>query len=405
MSLFAHKKYVQRLQQAGHFLPSSSTTKIIGQGSFATDDETSSQSSATPSPPPPKKTCREVNTNYSPRKSSIHLTHQVTPAKTITTSSTIVKATVTDNVQNHPSDKWIKILDDADLKHRKKVQEVTCVSCFKTYHSYADLWTHDLSCYKYIINEMQKNRDLIPGYDEWLERSRRFTFACTFCEVGVNTMLELRDHLKTHTDEASFQCKLCLNKFHTMEDATDHLLDKHRIDPWSDTKRLSYAGAMLKIQQTISANGESGNFDRSPTRASPDYHHSNRAQSENTNHYHHEDQQSEQSGMLDDDLGRNIRFNGRPDGFKCVFDTCGQVFTEEKHAYVHDPCFKPILVSNGSKEVWLCEFEECRKPFDSKFLLQQHTGHHLERRYECLLCGHLFTTCAQARQHIKAHSK
>lgn len=328
--------------------------KVINGRSRSLDEDTSGSSSVpSPTPPPPK----------SPTKAP-------EPEPLL------------------PSGKWVRV-----VKSNLYRPPLKCCSCRKTFDGVANLWAHDTGCYEQFTFDRQCNKDVVPDYQKWLQRAEKVAFACVYngCFVGVDTLDQLRDHLMTHVDDAPYECRVCYKKFYLVENVTEHLLDAHLVDPWSDSQRVSAAGARVKMQQLPELRS------RSPSPVSF------MGAPKSNGHDQDEDDFKDSSTVDVDEINQHIVFRGDPKGYSCKLHTCGRVFAEEKLAYVHEPCFGPARTAN--KDIWACAFGECGKSFETKFLLQQHTGHHLRRCYECRLCGHCFATMAQARQHIKAHSE
>ncbi|KAI1289312.1 hypothetical protein HDE_08534 [Halotydeus destructor] len=245
-----------------------------------------------------------------------------------------------------------------------------CVKCNKMFNSISELWTHDTECYMAILENSKENGQDIVDYEHWLERRKRLNFACPFCNLGDHTFSDFREHLETHENFPC--CKVCGDKFDSVETANSHLIEAHQLDPWSDV-RGCHVRTMARLRRASGAEDEDAHLDQTKELA------------------------SDTDFEVDND--NNIFYNGKKDGYQCK--KCQAYFTEEATSLVHPICVKPLSVYG--KRYWLCPMVECATTFDTKAILHSHVAQHLEKRWQCRICSHRFSTASQARFHHKKH--
>lgn len=279
-----------------------------------------------------------------------------------------------------PSTKWVGKTSGTPIKI-----DAVCTHCMNSFESYTTFLTHDLTCFYLNMMAQEENKLNIPGYEEWYERSQSHAFACVYCKQGFALFQEYRNHLKSHLDGYVMSCKLCSENFLSTEDCNEHLLDKHKIDPWSETKRTSFLGAIVKLEhskvvdkvldQTI------GHQTVVKKERDLDADYVNYSNDEHDAH--------------------GVYFRERPGGFSCAYDPpCEGNFIEERYAHMHQPCYKP-----KAKTSWQCPRDGCSKSCLNKFVLLQHLASHFAKRWICSYCDHAFCLEPQAKGHLRLHGK
>ncbi|XP_018578142.1 zinc finger protein OZF-like isoform X2 [Anoplophora glabripennis] len=281
-------------------------------------------------------------------------------------------------------------------------------------------------------------------------------FKCTVCVKAFFTEFKLKLHMRSHTKETPFECKICLKKFRFASNVNRHIDSIHKgLKPFRCDicgKGFTRNGNLLEHKRNHSGElpyicnycGLSFNKTR------PYQYHLNIHKATNSKNSSdlkcdtcakifgshsslrkHKLTHTKENNFLCDICGRNFRTNQTlvnhinvhldVKSFKCRF--CDKVFSRKSTLQVHclshtkekpfkcNICLKTFAqivhlknherIHNGEKP-YQCAF--CSRKFSVKCNLVIHTRIHTkDTKYKCTVCGKMYYESRSLKRHMKLH--
>ncbi|XP_034044429.1 zinc finger protein 271-like [Thalassophryne amazonica] len=250
-----------------------------------------------------------------------------------------------------------------------------CPKCSQTFNSPEELETHmEVHNKPYVCNTCDKRfkmKRALKKHEQVHASHAKQESKCQHCDRAFAKLIDLKYHLKTHTEERPHQCPCCIETFAKKEDLDQHCL-KHRklkkTKPYSCTRcDVSFATLTELTGHMPSHKGEQPLSCPFCSKSYPS------------------------KSKLEKHL--SIHTGGRAH----LCPVCGHGFARANNLRLH------ARVHTGEKPF---QCSECCKNFSTSSGLQKHIkGHKVgEARYQCSECGRSYSRMTELRMHQRNHT-